>query len=90
MVVEGGAGNPERLKEVCTHTHHCVGFNTNGILKQSLLPPYKWMRWTNHPQHGLYVRGEYFLTLCASILVVYIVSPLSVRVKMYIIKMTMC
>lgn len=58
MVVEGGAGNPERMKEVCSHTHHCVGFNTNGILKHSLLPPYKWSRWTDHPQHGLYVRGK--------------------------------
>ena len=58
MVVEGGAGNPEWLKEVCSRTHHCVAFNTNGILKQSLLPPYKWTRWTDHPQHGLYVRGE--------------------------------
>lgn len=57
LVVEG-AGGPEGLKEVCERTQHCLAFNTNGILKHSLLPPSKWVRWTNHPQHGLYVKGE--------------------------------
>lgn len=58
MFVEGGAGDLDRLKAACLSTHHCLAFNTNGILKHSLSPPSKWVQWTDHPQHGLYVRGE--------------------------------
>ncbi len=50
----------EELKLACLNTHHCLGFNTNGILKHTLQPPEKWSRWAGqkNSQHGLYVLGE--------------------------------
>ena len=62
LVVEGGAGDVhvERLEEACLSTHHCLGFNTNGILKHSIRPPGEWVRWAGprYTQHGLFVLGE--------------------------------
>ena len=43
------------IRRACLETHHCIAYNTNGILKHSLLPPPHWHRWTDDPQHGLYV-----------------------------------
>lgn len=45
----------EEAAEACRTTQHCVAYNTNGILKQSLQPPRKWVHWTDDPHHGLYV-----------------------------------
>lgn len=60
LVVEGGASDVGRLERACSSTHHCLGFNTNGILKHSLRPPESWIRWagSKHSEHGLYVLGE--------------------------------
>ncbi len=58
LVVEGRS--LEELREVCLSTRHCLAFNTNGILKDSLWPPSGWGRWAGpqYPQHGLYVLGD--------------------------------
>ncbi len=58
LVVEGRS--LEELRDVCLSTRHCLAFNTNGILKDSLRPPNVWGRWAGpqYPQHGLYVLGE--------------------------------
>ena len=53
LVVEGTAQG--KAGEVCRHVDHCLAYNSNGILKHSLLPPQQWVRWTTDPQHGLYV-----------------------------------
>ncbi|XP_064405544.1 uncharacterized protein LOC135350619 [Halichondria panicea] len=55
LVVEGRS--LEELRDVCLSTRHCLAFNTNGILKDSLRPPSVWGRWAGpqYPQHGLYV-----------------------------------
>ena len=49
-----------RLEEACLSTHHCLGFNTNGILKHSIRPPGEWVRWAGpqYTEHGLFVFGE--------------------------------
>ena len=59
LVVEGGG--VERVREACLSTRHCLGFNTNGILKDSLRPPSGWIQWAGpeYPEHGLYVLGEF-------------------------------
>ena len=58
LVVEGRG--VERVREACLSTRHCLAFNTNGILKDSLRPPRGWVRWAGpeYPEHGLYVLGE--------------------------------
>lgn len=53
LVVEGAEQG--RTGEICRHVDHCLAYNSNGILKHSLLPPQQWVRWTSDPQHGLYV-----------------------------------
>lgn len=45
----------EDAAEACRTTHHCIAYNTNGILKHSLQPPQHWVHWTDDPHHGLYV-----------------------------------
>lgn len=50
VVLEG-----EDVRKACQETDHCLAYNTNGILKHSLLPPQQWIHWTSDSQHGLYV-----------------------------------
>ncbi len=58
-VVEGGGGDIQRLEGICRHSHHCLAFNTNGILKYSLSPPPMWRRWTGNKDQGMYVLGQF-------------------------------
>ena len=55
---EGGAGDVKRLEKICGNTHHCLAFNSNGILKHSLHRPQKWTNWTRDSDSGLYVLGQ--------------------------------
>ena len=55
MWVVGGAGDVRKLERACRQTRHCLGFNTNGLLKHSLLRPHSWSRWTDQVSSGLYV-----------------------------------
>ena len=48
-------GEGEEAGDVCRHIQHCIAYNTNGILKHSLQPPQRWVRWTEDPSHGLHV-----------------------------------
>ena len=48
-------GKEADVEEACRATHHCLAYNTNGILKHSLQPPQQWVQWTDNPEHGLYV-----------------------------------
>lgn len=43
------------IKEACRKTHHCIAYNTNGILKHSLQSPQNWHQWTDDRHHGIYV-----------------------------------
>ena len=43
------------LERLCRNTQHCLAYNTNGLLKHTLLPPQQWIRWSDRPQKGLYV-----------------------------------
>lgn len=44
----------ERLKEQCDKEEKCIGFNTNGWLKNLLIPFTKWTLWTEEPNKGFY------------------------------------
>lgn len=57
-MVKGGADSVEKLKKICSKLDNCLAFNTNGILKHSLKPPEKWIRWTKDPKRGMYVLGK--------------------------------
>lgn len=48
-------GKEVDVEEACRATHHCLAYNTNGILKHSLQPPQQWVQWTDNSEHGLYV-----------------------------------
>ena len=50
-----GTQDVQTLERACRNTQHCLAFNSNGILKQSLHPPHLWVHWTDDPQGGLYV-----------------------------------
>ena len=51
------AGDVPGLKAFCHREPQCVAFNTNGWLKRSLPPRDSWKRWTDIPQHGLYLKA---------------------------------
>ncbi len=46
--------NIEELKKQCDKEPKCIGFNTNGWLKQLLNPFSKWVKWTDEPNKGFY------------------------------------
>ena len=48
-------GTEEEAGKACRSIEHCIAYNTNGVLKHSLLPPHQWVHWTDDPRHGLYV-----------------------------------
>ena len=50
-------GDVPGLKAFCHREPQCVAFNTNGWLKRSLPPRDSWKRWTDIPQHGLYLKA---------------------------------
>ena len=50
LLVEG-----QDLEQACRRTPHCLGYNSNGLLKHSLQPPQQWVHWSDDPQQGLYV-----------------------------------
>lgn len=52
-----GAGmSIEEMKELADATPDCVGFNSNGWFKHTLLPRDRWGRWTSDPNLGFYVK----------------------------------
>ena len=53
LLVEGGKG--QEVAQICRRIQHCLAYNSNSILKHSLLAPRHWVHWTDSPQHGLYV-----------------------------------
>ena len=55
-----GSPDVKKLVDICRNTHHCLGFNTNGLLKHTLRLPEYWTRWTDNPNSGLYVLGQHF------------------------------
>ncbi len=44
------------IKEICSRTAGCVGFNDNGWLKKCLTPKNTWRHWTNDPNKGFYYK----------------------------------
>jgi hypothetical protein len=46
----------EEMKVLATTIPDCVGFNSNGWFKHTLLPENQWYRWTEDPSKGFYVR----------------------------------
>jgi hypothetical protein len=49
--------NISGLESWCTAQPSCKGFNTNGWMKQNILPQGQWSKWTTEPTKGLYVRN---------------------------------
>ena len=51
------ADNVPGLKAWCAAHPDCKGFNTNGWMKNKILPQNKWVTWTEDPARGLYVKN---------------------------------
>ncbi|XP_065886387.1 uncharacterized protein [Dysidea avara] len=47
--------NTSVVMDVCLNTSHCIGFNTNGLIKSVIRPPHYWYYWTSASDQGLYV-----------------------------------
>jgi hypothetical protein len=52
------AQTPQQLAQFCSENTNCLGFNTNGWVKQNLLPKIDWTQWTSEPTEGFYVKNE--------------------------------
>ena len=46
----------DELKTFCSNDPSCLGFNTKGWVKTSLLPKFKWNYWTSDPSKGFYLK----------------------------------
>lgn len=54
------ADNVSGLKAACDSTPGCVGFNTNGWIKNKIIPQAQWVSWTTDPNKGSYfLQGAY-------------------------------
>jgi len=49
-------GGVRNYAEVCSKNINCLGFNSNGWLKNNIQDRSKWDKWTNNPALGLYVK----------------------------------
>ncbi len=50
-----GAERNAALRAICDRTVSCLGFNSNGFIKDSIAPPTTWQRFSNRKEDGLYV-----------------------------------
>lgn len=48
--------NAEALMQECNEDPNCLGFNTNGFLKNKLNPKDSWRKWTDEPKKGFYAK----------------------------------
>ena len=48
----------DQLKRLCDTTMGCLGFNTNGWIKNQLSPQAQWVRWTDDPAKGFYNKSD--------------------------------
>jgi Na+-transporting methylmalonyl-CoA/oxaloacetate decarboxylase gamma subunit len=57
--IQGLVGNISTLKAWCTEREACKGFNTNGWMKNVILPQTSWAKWdfTGNPNMGLFVKN---------------------------------
>jgi hypothetical protein len=54
-----GAGmSLEEMKVLADNTTECVGFNSNGWFKHTLMPREQWRRWTNDAAKGFYIKTK--------------------------------
>jgi hypothetical protein len=53
------AGNSDALKGHCDNLTGCVGFNTNGFMKNKIYDAAYRAKWTTDPDKGLYVLKSY-------------------------------
>jgi hypothetical protein len=50
-------GDINALKNMCIKNTQCKGFNSNGWLKNTLLPKANWIKWTDDVTKGFYVKN---------------------------------
>ena len=53
------SGGIEDYAKECIEKDNCLGFNSNGWLKDTIQIKSQWYKWTDNPSQGIYVKKSY-------------------------------